>query len=147
VLRFLGEPWPRAWIVGVAIGQIGEFSFVLVAAAVGAGLILDTSGRIAVSVIALSLMLSPLWLLFSRRLERLVGSNVQTLREYLQDLFAPETRALATMAHRPIGFSVHLGRGGERAAEDMAAREAAGADDEGDARLDDEDDGNGKAEA
>jgi len=143
VLRLLREPWPRAWIVGVSIGQIGEFSFVLVAAAVGSGLILDDNGRIAVSVIALSLMLSPLWLIFSRRLERLVGSNVQTLREYLHDLFAPETKAVATMAHRPIGFSMHLGAGGRRAVEDMNAGET----DEDDTRLDADDDSNGKNEA
>ncbi len=113
VLRLLREPWPRAWIVGVSIGQIGEFSFVLVAAAVGSGLIMDDNGRIAVSVIALSLMLSPLWLIFSRRLERLVGSNVQTLREYLHDLFAPETKAVATMAHRPSGFPCIWARAGD----------------------------------
>jgi len=143
VLRLLREPWPRAWIVGVSIGQIGEFSFVLVAAAVGSGLILDDNGRIAVSVIALSLMLSPLWLIFSRRLERLVGSNVQTLREYLHDLFAPESKAVATMAHRPIGFSMHLGAGGRRAAADMTDDEKA----DDDARLDADDDSNGKSEA
>jgi len=108
VLRVLREPWPRAWIVGVSIGQIGEFSFVLVAAGVAAGLVLDTAGRIAVSVIALSLMLSPLWLLFSRRLERLVGSNVQTLREYLESLFSPEAGHVATKALYPRTFSLHL---------------------------------------
>jgi len=127
VLRLLREPWPRAWIVGVSIGQIGEFSFVLVAAAVGAGLILDTGGRIAVSVIALSLMLSPLWLILNRRLERLVGSNVQTLREYLQYLFGPEARAVATMGQYSVGFSMRLGEKGYRAAKDMIAGKAAAA--------------------
>ncbi|MFP6747713.1 MAG: cation:proton antiporter [Alphaproteobacteria bacterium] len=109
VLRALREPWPRAWIVGVSIGQIGEFSFVLVAAGVAAGLVLDTAGRIAVSVIALSLMLSPLWLLFNRRLERLVGTNVKSLREYLETLFAPETRAVATMSLYSRRFTLHMG--------------------------------------
>jgi CPA2 family monovalent cation:H+ antiporter-2 len=143
VLRLLREPWPRAWIVGVSMGQIGESPFVLVAAAVGPGLILDDNGRIAVSVIALSLMLSPLWLIFSRRLERLVGSNVQTLREYLHDLFAPETKAVATMAHRPIGFFMHLGAGGRRAVEDMSAGET----DDDETRIEPDDDSNGKNEA
>ena len=144
VLRLLREPWPRAWIVGVSIGQIGEFSFVLVAAAAGAGLILDTGGRIAVSVIALSLMLSPLWLIMARRLERLVGSNVQTLREYLQNLFAPEAKAVATMSQYSVGFSVRLGERGYRAAKDMMNSET-GHDDvdvdeasDGDARFDDD---------
>lgn len=133
VLRVLREPWPRAWIVGVSIGQIGEFSFVLVAAGVAAGLVLDTAGRIAVSVIALSLMLSPLWLIFNRRLERLVGSNVQTLREYLESLFAPEAGNVATMALYPRTFSLHL---------DAMARFVTRPEDDGhggdDARMDDD---------
>ncbi|MDA1098305.1 MAG: cation:proton antiporter [Proteobacteria bacterium] len=143
ILRALREPWPSAWIVGVSIGQIGEFSFVLVAAAVGAGLILDTGGRIVVSVIALSLMLSPLWLILSRRLERLVGSNVQTLREYLQRIFAPEARAVAIMSRYSVRFSMRMGEKGYRAAKDIMADNTAadsadadaGAD--GDARFED----------
>ncbi len=110
VLRILREPWPRAWIVGVSIGQIGEFSFVLVAGGGGAALVLDTAGRIAVSVIALSLMLSPLWLLFSRRLERLVGTNVVSLREYLGNLFAPETKAVANMSLYTRRFTLHMSK-------------------------------------
>ncbi|MFP6706116.1 MAG: cation:proton antiporter [Alphaproteobacteria bacterium] len=133
VLRVLREPWPRAWIVGVSIGQIGEFSFVLVAAGVAAGLVLDTAGRIAVSVIALSLMLSPLWLIFNRRLERLMGSNVQTLREYLESLLAPEAGNVATMALYPRTFSLHL---------DAMARFVTRPEDDGhggdDARMDDD---------
>ncbi|NQV60060.1 MAG: cation:proton antiporter [Alphaproteobacteria bacterium] len=139
VLRLLREPWPRAWIVGVSIGQIGEFSFVLVAAAVGAGLVLDTGGRIAVSVIALSLMLSPLWFILARRLERLVGSNIQTLREYLQSLFAPEVKAVATMRQYSVGFSMRLGEKRYRAAKDMLSG-SAGADDSN-TNADVEDDG------
>lgn len=135
ILRLLKEPWPRAWIVGVSIGQIGEFSFVIVAAGVAAGLVLDTAGRIAVSVIALSLMLSPLWLIFSRRLERLVGSNVQTLREYLENLFAPEVGAVTTMALYPKTFSLHLEAMGRYLARD---EDEVDVDDDGDARMDDD---------
>jgi CPA2 family monovalent cation:H+ antiporter-2 len=139
ILRLLKEPWPRAWIVGVSIGQIGEFSFVIMAAGVAAGLVLDTTGRIAVSVIALSLMLSPLWLIFSRRLERLVGSNVQTLREYLENLFAPEVGAVTTMALYPKTFSLHLEAMGRYLARDEDDDEVdVDVDDDGDARRDDD---------
>ncbi len=143
VLRLLREPWPRAWIVGVSIGQIGEFSFVLVAAAVGAGLILDTGGRILVSVIALSLMLSPLWLILTRRLERLVGSNVQTLREYLQNLFGPEARAVTSMSLYSVRFSMRMGEKGYRAAKGMMTDKADG--DEADPDADRDGDGDGDA--
>lgn len=146
VLRLLREPWPRAFIVGVSIGQIGEFSFVLVAAGVVAGLVPDTGGRIAVSVIALSLMLSPLWVIFTRRLERLVNSNVQTLREYLRSLFAPETKAVATMSDYTVGFSISMGRRGQRGyqkAKDMMEKEGRhdeDSPDSDDARLEDDTD-------
>ncbi|MBT4489771.1 MAG: cation:proton antiporter [Rhodospirillaceae bacterium] len=133
VLRLLREPWPRAWIVGVSIGQIGEFSFVLVAAGVSSGLVFETDGRIAISVIALSLMLSPLWLMFTRRLERLVGINVASLREYLENLFAPESRALATMSQYNKSFNLHMG-----ATQNDTTPAAEDSDDDGDdARLGD----------
>ena len=74
VLRFLKEPWPRAWLGGVALGQVGEFSFVLAALGVSVGAITDDGYRLFVAVIALSLVISPLWLDSARRLHRLADS-------------------------------------------------------------------------
>jgi monovalent cation:H+ antiporter-2, CPA2 family len=83
VLRFLKEPWPRAWLGGVALGQVGEFSFVLAALGVSVGAITDDGYRLFVAVIALSLMISPLWLDSARRLHRLADSA-----ESFQDLMS-----------------------------------------------------------
>jgi hypothetical protein len=80
-------------------------------------------------------MLSLLWLIFNRRLERLVGSNVQTLREYLASLFAPEAGNVATMALYPRTFSLHLD-----AMARFITRQEDNSDDDDDARMDDDGD-------
>jgi len=63
VLRALGERWPVALMTGGVLGQIGEFSFLLAALGLSVGLMDDTAHRITMAVIALSLMLSPLWMM------------------------------------------------------------------------------------
>jgi CPA2 family monovalent cation:H+ antiporter-2 len=74
ILRLLKEPWPRAWMGGVALGQVGEFSFVLGALALSVGVLSPDANKLFVAVIALSLMISPLWLDSARRLHRLATS-------------------------------------------------------------------------
>src|SRR5690606_18856643 len=60
ILHWLGEPWERAFHSGVVMGQVGEFSFVIVAMGLTVGAITDSGYRIMISVIALSLLISPL---------------------------------------------------------------------------------------
>ena len=86
VLRFLKEPWPRAWLGGVALGQVGEFSFVLVALGLSTGAIDQEGYRLFVAVIALSLIISPVWLDSARRIQRL-AVGVDTLRELISRLY------------------------------------------------------------
>lgn len=82
ILHWLGEPWERAFHSGVVMGQVGEFSFVIVAMGLTVGAITDSGYRIMISVIALSLLISPLWLVIARYLHdlairRLIGSIPQ----------------------------------------------------------------------
>ncbi|MBX6324256.1 MAG: cation:proton antiporter, partial [Rhodospirillaceae bacterium] len=67
VLRTLGQPWALSVYGGSMMSQIGEFSFVLVSAGLGAGLITRADYQLAASVIALSLAASPLWIAAVRR--------------------------------------------------------------------------------
>jgi len=96
VLRFLKEPWPRAWLGGVALGQVGEFSFVLAALGVSVGAITDDGYRLFVAVIALSLMISPLWLDSARRLHSLADSaeSFQDLMTRIYPSSSARTRSL-----------------------------------------------------
>ena len=86
ILRLLKEPWPRAWLGGVALGQVGEFSFVLVALGLATGAVDQEGYRLFVAVIALSLIISPVWLNSARRIQSL-ASNAETLRELVARLY------------------------------------------------------------
>lgn len=77
ILHWLGEPWARAFHSGVVMGQIGEFSFVLVAAGLASNIISEEGYRLMISVVAMSLLISPMWLAIARRLHDIA---VQTLR-------------------------------------------------------------------
>jgi len=70
VLRALGETWPQELLTGAVLGQIGEFSFLLAAMGLSLGLMDETSHRIIMAVIALSLLLSPLWMMMIKNLIR-----------------------------------------------------------------------------
>ena len=61
LLRLLGTPARTAYTLGAVLGQIGEFSFVLIALGLSSGFISSDGYRLALSVVALSLALSPLW--------------------------------------------------------------------------------------
>lgn len=82
ILHLLGEPWQRAFHAGVVMGQLGEFSFILVAGGVAANVISPEGYDLMISVIALSLLISPMWLAIARRLHdiaiRKLGVNILT---------------------------------------------------------------------
>ncbi|PKQ09536.1 MAG: cation/H(+) antiporter [Alphaproteobacteria bacterium HGW-Alphaproteobacteria-12] len=71
ILYALRVPWENAVIAGLVMAQIGEFSFVLAKAGVGAGAINRETYQLALSVIALSLVVSPFWLVTARRIHNL----------------------------------------------------------------------------
>lgn len=116
ILRLLGEPWPRAWLAGVTLGQIGEFSFVLVAAGVSAGAVDDEGQRLINTVIALSLMTSPFWLFTARRMEGARWRRILTWRDFLRQIYGKETAAVVGASSRALAttrdFSLNLGNAG-----------------------------------
>ena len=97
LLRLVGEPWPHALIVGILLAQIGEFSFVLGQTGLSVGLISDDVFRLILSVTALSLAITPLWMLVARRLLRLVIVGINSGPEVMRAVFggfAPQMMAL-----------------------------------------------------
>ena len=105
-LHFLGEPWERAFPAGVIMGQIGEFSFVLAAVGVERGLLTEEGSKLAIAVIALSLLISPLWQLSVRRVHDAAASGISDLRGMLAQAYAQEI----TLAGR-AAFLVRRGVG------------------------------------
>ena len=92
ILKFLGEPWPRAWFGGVALGQVGEFSFLLIALGLSVNAIDNDAYREFLTVIAFSLIISPIWLDSARRLQRVAESRTDTLRDLMTRLYPLLTR-------------------------------------------------------
>jgi CPA2 family monovalent cation:H+ antiporter-2 len=102
ILRALGTPWNQAFVAGTVMGQIGEFSFVIAGTAFTAGLVTAEGQRMAVAIIALSLVVSPLWQVMARRLDDAAAIGVTSFREILRALFthgeAPSMAKVAAAA-------------------------------------------------
>ncbi|MBU6475414.1 MAG: cation:proton antiporter [Alphaproteobacteria bacterium] len=64
----LDNPWDRSFHSGVVMAQVGEFSFIIVAAGLAAHVITGEAYRLMIAVIALSLVISPMWLAIARKL-------------------------------------------------------------------------------
>ena len=114
VLRLLGQPWQRASLAGVLLGQVGEFSFVLAAIALTTGLIEESESRLVVAIVALSLIISPLWYETARRLKRLIAPGIGSIQEILRLLYGKEAAFVVTGSHQALErariFTAALGR-------------------------------------
>ena len=75
-LRITGQPWATAFLAGISMAQIGEFSFLLAVVGIGSGVLDEEGRRLIVSVTVLSLALSPLWVITARRLSLLANYGV-----------------------------------------------------------------------
>jgi len=64
ILRVLGENWRDSLYAGTFLSQIGEFSFVLAAVGIQAHIISDYGYQMTVAVISISLLISPIWIMF-----------------------------------------------------------------------------------
>ncbi len=97
ILKFLGQSWPNAFLTGTLLAQVGEFSFLLAAIGQSAGTIDVYNYKLVVCMTALSLALSPFWLLSARRLQRIALLGVTSSRETLRILYGSETRQVADL--------------------------------------------------
>lgn len=68
ILILLKNNWRDSLYAGSLLGQIGEFSFLLVAIGLQVGIITNFSYQITIEVIALTLLLSPLWISFIKKI-------------------------------------------------------------------------------
>ena len=92
VLRFMGEPWQRAFLSSLILAQIGEFSFVLGGAAIDHQVIYADIHRLIVAVTVVSLVTSPLWLNSARRAHHRAAQHPATLGALLRLVYFREWR-------------------------------------------------------
>lgn len=77
-LKVVGQSWNSAAIAGFSIAQIGEFSFVLAALGLERMIITSDGYKYLVATIALTLLISPLWLGLARKLESVRLKSIKT---------------------------------------------------------------------
>ncbi len=90
LLRLVRQPWEMAFPAGLVIAQIGEFSFVLAATAVVNGSLSGDAYRLAIAVIAVSLLISPLWMISVRRFHTVARNGISDFRAALSEVYAGE---------------------------------------------------------
>ncbi len=61
ILRALGRDWRHSFLVAALLAQMGEFSFVLAAVGRQSGIIQEFAYQVIVGLIAITLLLAPLW--------------------------------------------------------------------------------------
>ncbi len=93
-LRAVGLPWRGAVLAGFALAQVGEFAFVLAATGVASGVIHEEAERVVVAVIALTMILSPMWLELARGLQGWGRRPRRRLASLLTRLVREEARGL-----------------------------------------------------
>jgi Kef-type K+ transport system, predicted NAD-binding component len=94
-LRLLRQDWRTAFLAGVALAQIGEFSFLLAEVGKAGRLISGNETKLVVAVTVLSLVLSPFWLFTMRRLHRVAVDGTTSLRGVLAAVYGREAGAVA----------------------------------------------------
>ena len=114
LIRLMGETWPRAFLSGAILAQLGEFSFVLAAVAINAGAISEEAQRLLIAVTALSLLTSPFWLETARRIHRVMLLGVTSGRETLRLTYGRDLRNLLGFGSRREDFMVNMASGATR---------------------------------
>jgi len=70
ILRLLRQSWPATILSAVILSQIGEFSFLLLSLGAELKILSRYQQQLLMTLTALSLAITPLWLAISRRLHR-----------------------------------------------------------------------------
>ena len=111
IMTALREPWLHAFISGVMLAQIGEFSFLLGAVGRDLNLINNDEFNLIVTVTAFSLIISPVWLVVARRFLRIALVGATSLEEVTARLKqggfgaiwrATKSRVMPTMLSRRV---------------------------------------------
>jgi CPA2 family monovalent cation:H+ antiporter-2 len=71
MIHIFSKDWKISFYAGALLSQIGEFSFILGSTGYYSGIIKNHSYQLIISTIALTLLISPLWINLTRRLIKL----------------------------------------------------------------------------
>lgn len=104
LIRATGFTWDVALPAGLAMAQIGEFSFILAAVGLRNGVLDIDAYRLALSIVAVTLIISPVWMVMVRRFHDVTTLGLSSLREVLSEAYSDELakgrNAIARAAYR-----------------------------------------------
>ena len=126
LIKALGESWPRAFLAGSLLAQLGEFSFVLAALGLSVGAIGDLGYRLIVAVTVLSLLGSPFWLETARRVHRVALLGITSGRETLRLAFGYEAEAVIRSTRRAESAMIDMAGSANRWVGDIMPRRRRG---------------------
>lgn len=76
VIALFCKNWKISFYAGALLSQIGEFSFVISSTGYFTGIITEYAYQLTINTIALTLLLSPFWISFSKRILRISNSEL-----------------------------------------------------------------------
>ncbi len=114
LLNLAGQPGEVAFPAALFLSPVGEFSFVLASAAATTGALTPEGHKLAIAVIALSLLVSPLWFVGARRAHHLALRGITEADSLFKESYA-----------RELFFLKHWGRRAANAGAQAAAAAAA----------------------
>lgn len=94
ILRFLQIPWSEAFLVGVVLAQIGEFAFLMASIGHESKIINEFGEKLILSLTALSLLFSPLWMTLARHLKNITDESKISIRDVVAWISMPGSHFL-----------------------------------------------------
>jgi len=111
ILLGLRQPWPHAFISGLLLAQVGEFSLLLAAMGRSTGLIGESDFQLVITVTAFTLIVSPLWLATARRMLRIAVTRAPGVADAFRRVRLGGVRGMMRAVHdRPVpqGLAVRI---------------------------------------
>ncbi len=90
LVRYSNFSWDVAFPAGLATAQIGEFSFILAAIGFSNRVLDSDTYRLALSVIAVTLIVSPIWMISVRRFHDVARAGISDLRGAFAEVYSGE---------------------------------------------------------
>ncbi len=94
ILRFLQIPWSEAFLVGVVLAQIGEFAFLMASIGHESKIINEFGEKLILSLTALSLLFSPIWMTLARHLKNITDESKISIRDVVAWISMPGSHFL-----------------------------------------------------
>lgn len=98
-LRIFGQPWKTAFVSGIALSQMGEFGFLMATIGAQESMVTPHGKKMILTLVALSLVLSPYWVRSLRRLKKLTTASLDA-SEIIGEVYTQELNFFQTCHHK-----------------------------------------------